>query len=452
MYRRFLIPTVSKVAIACCVLFSCAAALGQGAPSAYFDFQGKFLLSVSDADMVPSAYVDGGLGPVEGEDVLSIIDLSKNPSDYRAVEIGASNSVTGPPSVLAITPDGRYAFIIETRGQRPTDKANPQIGDLPEGNLITVVDLLDKNKLVVSQKITGFPHPTSVSINAAGDVMAVAFRPADKQSSFPLVLYTFSEGKLTRPVTPKIPAWKLGDNLRHVEFHPTDNTLALLNASDPSISFVKIEMANSELSLTPWGKKVPVEKAPYVAKFTPDGKHVAVNAIYADGDVIDGGLGAPFGSVSLIKLNSRENSDGEPVHLLCSKAVTGVMPEGLTVSPDGKYIVTANLERSSTSLDDPKQGFFSSLTLISLDQENGRLKTQGTFAVDAILPESVVFDNSSKFLAMTAFDHFDPLRKGGSIMFWRVVTDYYNPDRIELVRISYEVSVARGAHTIGIIR
>jgi len=426
--------------------------MAQTPSATYFDFQGQYLVSVSDADMVASAYVDGSLGPVEGTDALSIIDLNQNPNDYKAVEITTSNSVTGPPSVLAITPDGHYAIVIETRGQRPINKDNPQISDLPEGNSITVIDLKNPKKPILSQKIKGFNHPTSISINATGTVVAIAFRPLEILKQSPLVLYTFSNGKLSNPVTPEIPNWKLGDNLRHVEFHPITNVIAFLNASDPSIAFAKAETSKGSIELLPYGKKVPVEKAPYVAKFTPNGKYIAINAIYADGDIIDGGLGAPYGSVSLVALDSKRDRNGDPVHLLSARATTGVMPEGLTISPNGAYIVTSNLERSSTAIEDPKQGFFSSLTLISLDQENGRLKTEGTFAVDAVLPEATIFDNSSKFLAMTAFDHYDPSKKGGSIVFWRIVKDFYNPDRIELVRTNYEVPVTRGAHTIGIIR
>lgn len=44
-------------------------------------FEGQYLISVSDADMVASAYVDGQLGPKEGSDQLSIIDVSLKPRE-----------------------------------------------------------------------------------------------------------------------------------------------------------------------------------------------------------------------------------------------------------------------------------------------------------------------------------------------------------------------------------
>lgn len=49
--------------------------------SAPLDFQGRMLVSVSDADMVASAYVNGQLGPREGQDALSVIALAGDPRD-----------------------------------------------------------------------------------------------------------------------------------------------------------------------------------------------------------------------------------------------------------------------------------------------------------------------------------------------------------------------------------
>lgn len=66
-----------------------------------FDFGGRLIVSVSDADMLASTYLDGHLGAPIGPDALSIIRLDKPVSELKAVEIGVSNSVTGPPSCTA---------------------------------------------------------------------------------------------------------------------------------------------------------------------------------------------------------------------------------------------------------------------------------------------------------------------------------------------------------------
>ena len=56
-----------------------------------------------------------------------MIRLDKPVRDLKAVEVGVSNAVTGPPSVDEVSSDGRYAVVIEMRGQRPTGKINPNV-------------------------------------------------------------------------------------------------------------------------------------------------------------------------------------------------------------------------------------------------------------------------------------------------------------------------------------
>ena len=80
--------------------------LDRAAPLA---FKGRYLVSISDADMLASAYVDGRLGPREGRDALSVIPLRDHARELRAYETAASNSVAGPPTAVTVSPDGRYA-------------------------------------------------------------------------------------------------------------------------------------------------------------------------------------------------------------------------------------------------------------------------------------------------------------------------------------------------------
>ncbi|WP_226889763.1 hypothetical protein [Nostoc sp. MG11] len=425
----------------------------QERPSAApFDFQGRFIVSVSDADMLPSAYIDDKLGPIDGADALSIIRLDRAGRELRAIETPVSNSVTGPPAVIAVTPDGRYAIVIETRGQRPTT-ADPRLSDLALGRTISVVDLTDLDQPQVVQRVQGFEQPLSVSINFNGSLVAVSYDPGGAGKTTPLAIYRFSDGRLSAPVTPQIPDWRTEDTLIHVEWHPKENILALLNVNKPSISFMRVANAGSQISLLRWGNSVSVEKAPFLVRFTPDGRHIISNSSYVR---IDGVQVLPSaslrGTVQSIRLVAETAADGSPVHQLASRAATSSIPEGLSISPDGRYVVTTNLEQSSFALDDSKQGFFSSLTLLRLDPETGILESVGDFAFDGVLPEAAVFDNSSRFLAVTNFTFFDPNRKGGSIDFWGIVGDAFDPKRTELVKMNYSTPVTRGAHSIAIVR
>lgn len=259
----------------------------------------------------------------------------------------------------------------------------------------------------------------------------------------PLVFYQFAKGKLTNLSMPNILGYNDGDVLNGAVFHPKENILALLNATKPLLSFFKITHSDSGISLTKWGNPVLVDKEPFKACFTPNGRFLVVNAMYP---------GSVRGSVTSIGIATENEKDVMPIHQIVSRVLAGVLPEGLTISPDAKWIVTTNLEQSTQSFDNPKQGFFSSLTLIHLNAETGLLDRVGDFAFDGILPESAVFDNTSKFIAVATFNHYDVNKTGGSIDFWRLTSDYFDPKRVELVKTDYSIPVTRGVHSMVIVR
>lgn len=135
-----------------------------------------------------------------------MIRLDKPVRDLKAVEIGVSNSVTGPPSVVAVSPNGRYAVVVETRGQRPPGKANPKLSDLPPGKAITVVDHSNPDQPKLVQRIEGPERAQSAAFNADGSLVVVVAQPPNA-SQAPLTLYRFANGKLDEPTTPDLPGW-----------------------------------------------------------------------------------------------------------------------------------------------------------------------------------------------------------------------------------------------------
>lgn len=221
-----------------------------------FDFKGRMLVSVSDADMVDSTYIDGNLGSVDGRDALSVIRLDKPSRKLRAVEVGVSNSVTGPPDSIAVTPDGKYAIVIETRKQRPAGKLDLKLSDLAVGRTITVVDLSNPDRQRVVQRIESFRQPTSIAINPQGSLVAVSFDPRGDGKQMPLAFYRFRGGKLSTPLTPQIPGWTVGDALLNVEFHPQEPILSLVNLTKPNLSFVRFTDVGSAINLTRWGNRL----------------------------------------------------------------------------------------------------------------------------------------------------------------------------------------------------
>ena len=415
------------------------------------NFQGRYLVSISDADMLASAYVDGQLGPREGSDALSVIPLGGHVRDSQAHEVGASNSVAGPPVAVAVTPDGRYAIVIESFAPRPEGNWEDQtFADLSFGDRLQVFDLADPTRPTRVQEIIVAERPDAVSINRDGSLIAVTFHPAGAGTETPLALIPFSNGRLGEPVYPAVPPLPAGQRLIHAEWHPTQDVLALVNETAAEVAFVQAAIQGNRLDLQPWGNGVKIEKAPYMARFTPDGRHLIVNNLFWGPDVEGTWSEAPLGSVNSIRLEAGTRSDGSPRHALVSRAITGVSPEGIAISPNGQFVVTTNLERSYLPYDDDRITWFSSLSLITLDPETGQLNHVGDYPYDGILPEAAAFDASSQFLAVANYDHFDDRIQGSSIDFWRIAADPLNPQPM-LVQTRYSVPVTRGAHSLVLV-
>jgi len=423
----------------------------QGDRAAPMNFQGRYLVSISDADMLASAYVDGQLGPREGRDALSVIPLGGHVRDLQAYETEASNSVAGPPVAVAVTPDGRYALVVETFSPRPDGNWQEQrFSDLGHGNRISVFDLSNPTRPTEVQEMEIAERPDSVSISRDGSMIAVAFNPQGAGTETPLAIIPLSNGQLGQPVYPSVPRVPQGQRIIHAEWHPQEDVLALVVEDVADVGFVRVVRQGNTFELQPWGNVVQVEKAPYMARFTPDGRHVIVNGLYWGLDVEGRWSEAPRGSVVSIRLEAGTQADGSPRHALVSRAMTGVSPEGLAISPNGRYVVTTNLERSYLPYNDDRITWFSSLTLITLDPQTGQLNRVADYPFDGILPEAAAFDASSQYLAVVNYDFFDDRTPGGSIDFWRIASDPLNPQPM-LVQTRYSVPVTRGAHSMVLV-
>ncbi len=406
-------------------------------------FKGRYLVAISDTDMLPSAYTDGLLGPYAGADELSVIQLDQPAGKMTKATVPVSNSVIGPPSSVALTPDGRYAIVIETRGPRPDRRPDASLKDLPTGKKISLVDLADPGHPTVVQNDDCYDDPLTVSISADGTLAAVVFKQVGPRKHPLLAIYFLKNGRLSGPAIPGIPGFNAGDSLASAEFHPKRNILALLYNQHPRLSVVQVNATATNILLAPWGAAVDVDSNPFLVRFTPSGRFALVNAMLP---------GAVRGTVSSIQIEQTQNPDGVTQHRLISRAEAGILPEGLAISPDERWVATTNLERSTPSLTDPEQGFFASVTLLRFDSTTGIIGRVGDFPFDGRIPEAVVFDDSSRFLAVTCFSHYDPAQPGGAITFWRLAGDAQDSRRAELVKLDFSIPVARGPQSMAIAR
>ena len=436
----------TAASLSCFGLLACLATPGAAAQTnrPAFDFMGRLLVVASDGDMQAAAYAGDILGPPE-RDVLSVIRLDAGNQPVAAGTVEVPNSVIGPPASLSVSPDGRYAIVVETRGLRPANRPDARLRDLPPGRAITVVDLRDPDRPLVAQQLTGRDNPISVSIRADGKWVAIAYDTSGAGGP-PLDLYTFANGRLSGSWSPAIPGFGDGDTLKNAAFAPT-GALALVYATRPRLSLVQVSEDGHPATLISWGNDVPLGRMPFEVRFTPDGRFALVNDMHVPAEGAD-----VRGTVASIPLGEGRAPDGTPQHRLVSEARTGVMPEGLAVSPDARWVATTNLERSFYAADDPRQGFFASVTLLRLDPQTGRLTRVGDFPFAGVIPEAAAFDNSSQYLAVTSFDHLGEQASRGSVDFWRIAGDFQDPARVELTPTGYSVPVARGVQSMEVVR
>ncbi|MFC0107479.1 beta-propeller fold lactonase family protein [Kibdelosporangium aridum] len=393
--------------------------------------------------MVASAYVDDLLGPREGRDTLSTIPLTGNGRPVRAYETEVSNSVAGAPSAVAVSPNGRYAFVAETFRQ-----ATPQqqrFSDLQPGRTLTVVDIGDPTAPRDVQRLDLGTRLETVEVNPAGDMVAVPLHPSDGRG---IAFTPFRNGRLGTPQYVQFPGIASTTRMTHVSWHPSGTFIAAALADIGSVTFAKVQRQGDAVTLQPWANQVLVGKYPFKVAWTPDGRHVLANNLQWGPDVVGFWTEAPRGSVVSVRLSDKP---AEIPNSLVSVAETGVSPEGVAISPDGRFVVTANLERSYVPTGDARKTWHSSLSLLTFEQSTGRLQRVGDYPFDGILPETAIFDASSRYLAVTNYDHFDDAKPGGTIDFWRIDSDPLNP-RPLLVRTENSVPVTRGPHSMVLVR
>ena len=413
-----------------------------GSPEA---FDAPMIVALTDADMVPSAYVDGRLGPAAGHDGLTVLRFdgrSLRPSYTAAVSVSAS--VAGPSAPMAITPDGRFAIVLETRGPRPASGKDVGIAGLSLARTITIIDLADASGPRVVQVVDGPRGAAAASISRDGALVAVGVSAEGDGKTTPLWLFRWRHGRLGEGQPIEIPGWTPGDELTGVAFSPDDKRLALVDQTRDTLAIYDLTDTGDRFGLTRWGNAIPTERYPFIARWSPDGRFILVNAYYAGGSLPKPPYLSPPGTVSAIRIDAQRDEQGRPLHIVTDHQTVGRGPEGLTVSPDGRLVVSVNMEASYFPEADPRRTRYSTLTLLRLDPESGALERLDEPAFDGLLPESAVFDRDGSHLAVASYGQFDDPRGAGSIDMWRVVTDAQDHRRVRLVQTRTSVPLGRG--------
>ncbi|MDZ8239911.1 MAG: beta-propeller fold lactonase family protein [Nostoc sp. ChiQUE01a] len=441
MKRYYLVAGISFAAIAA---LSVGQILQAQTQSRSFNFQGRFLAVLSDADMEASAYIDGRLGErtPEMRDTLTLIPLGNGSSKVSPTTLPISNSVMAWPNNLAFTPDGRFAFVTETF--RPAPQGATERSQIPPGRQLAVIEVSQPQQPKVVQRINLGTRPMAVTVHPDGNLLAVSLGESGRQ----IALIPFNNGRLGTPTFQGHP--NLNDanvHTPHVEWHPSGRFLGVTLPDRNEALFYAIDRTNpSRPKLRSWGNTIMTGKHSGVGHFTPDGRHFIVTNLYWGDDVAV--AGSQHSSLTVIEFANVTSSNNQVKHQIVSTAAVGGSAEEFAISPNGRFVVSLNMEASYLPLNDPRMTRHSSLTLLGLNPETGRLTLYGTTVFEGILPEGITFDASGNYLAVATFDYHDPQQPGGAVDFWRMIQN----GRPTLQKLDRSIPVMRGAHIVKLVR
>lgn len=399
--------------------------------------QGTALVSVHDGDMLASAYVDGQLGQQESGDALTVLSFS----DLSFSQVPVSNSVAGAPTAVAVTPDGRFAVVSESIG--PRSEGGTTFGDLTGGGALTLVDITDIAAPEVVDQIHVSSRPDGLSLSPSGDMVAVALHQSDGRG---VAFVPINGDSLGEPSYASLPAIDPSHRVSHVEWHPSQDIVAIHTVDQSTIHFGRVRREDGIVSLEPHGNAVLTSKYPFMGRFTPDGTFYVSSSLYWGPDIVGTWTEAPEGDVTTIRVGSaRDNA--EVRNYLVGRVGVGRSPEGIAISPDGEWVVAADMEVSYAPADDPRFTPYAALSLIDLDPQTGAMRRVGVFPFEGILPEAVQFDASGDYVIVVNYDQHQGGPAGGTIDFWRLVQ---SPQPM-LVQTRTSIQVPHGPHSMSLV-
>jgi len=300
-----------------------------------------------------------------GKDTISIVDITDREAPKILVSFPLMNSIFGPPTNLAITPDERLA-IVANSVDWVQDGANWK--PAPD-NKLYVFDLKASPPKQIATVEVG-KQPSGLAINRAGDLALIANR---NDKSISVLSIQGNEVKLIDTVT-------MGDEVASVAITP-DGKRALATKF-PAHKIALLEINGQKVTYTK--HDMPVGLWPYNIGVTPDGKI----GISAD----NGNAGAPDGHVDTVSIIDLESTPPRVI----DRVVVGDAPEGFAISPTGDVAVAVLLGGASA----PKTMWFNtkrngSLAVLKID---GKKVTKVDEVEVGGLPEGVVFSHDGKYL------------------------------------------------------
>lgn len=305
------------------------------------------LTAASGADLIVSAQ-DGKFVRVDGRatfpqpapsDSLVVIDASVSPPKIVATVEGLEHTVQGPPQAVAITPDGNLALI--GAPTRYDYAAKKELLD----NFVQVVDLEAAPAKLVA-KIDVGAHPSGVAINRDGTLALAAAHDGT-------VKVLAIEGKNVR-LADQV---KVGDKRLSGIAITHDGRNAIVALRDENGAAV-LAIDGGKVTMT--NEKISTGVTPYAVDVSADGKWAVIGNSGVSGML--GQQAKMFGDADVVTLVDTSKRPFRAVQQLSVPS----SPEGVAISPDGRYVVVNSMAGSNLTPDNPGRNKIGKLTLFEI--------------------------------------------------------------------------------------
>ncbi|MGT2475185.1 YncE family protein [Paraburkholderia terrae] len=276
---------------------------------------------------------DGKYQRVEGRDTypdnpkpdtLTLLDASRFPPQVK-LQVEVENGIQGPPQAVAITPDANVALVgAPTRYDYAAKK-------LLMDSFVQVVDLQASPPVVARLDIGS--HPQGIAIDRSGRLALVACVDGS------VAVLGIDGNRVTLQDTLKIAQKRLsGVSFTHDGRHALvalrdEQGVAVLNVDDGRVTDSGLRLASGV--------------APYTIDVSSDGKWAVVSDVGLAGlPSYAGKLAGDADAVTLIDVSR------EPFRAVQQITVPS-LPEGVAISPDGKWIGVQAMDGSNLTPDNP---------------------------------------------------------------------------------------------------
>jgi DNA-binding beta-propeller fold protein YncE len=320
------------------------------------------------ADIIVSAQ-DGKFVRVDGRatfpepappDSLVVIDASTFPPVIKGTVEGLEHTVQGPPQAVAVTPNGKLAIVAAPT--RYDYVAKKELYD----TFVQVVDIEASPPKLIAKLDVG-AHTNGLSINRDGTLLLAAAHDGT-------VKVLGIDGKSVR----LLDQIKVGEKrLSGISF-THDGKAAIVALRDENGAAV-LSVDGASVKLTK--EKISTGVNPYAVDVSSDGKWAIIGNTGVAGRIV-----ADADVVTLVDVSAR------PFRAVQQISVPAT-PEGVAISPDGRWIAVSSMAGSGLTTDDPGRNKIGKLVLFEI-KDGWATKVNEVAGAEAA--QGVVFSQDSK--------------------------------------------------------